>query len=262
MNNTPRNRPNEIMYINIGSLKPFVENLNIPETQMQRTREKISKEKYASDLCEVVFNKKKGQYLVVGGYTTCYAYREVYAENLLIPCKVFYHLPKKELYLLTLEWMFKNNVTDWYNRHQIILKLHIQFHCSISELGTFFNKKANDIRFYLEPPESVKAETNFQRKERIINKISLAAFKHEHNKYYLYDLVLYKNVHVTGDHLIYMAWIRSNGIKFEECDLTPEQEHTLINRAIHLKRDFLNEIKRSIDEMRDRNGDPPIFDPG
>ena len=254
----PKMRPNECIYINLGSLEPYI-NLDIPKKQLAREIKKISSENYSSNIPEVVFNQESGKYQIVGNYTTFYAYASLYKSNILIPCKAFYTLEEDERYLLSIDWIMKNHVINWYDRHKIITRLIIDFKYSKTDLAIFLNKGTNDIRFYLEPPIHVKNETIHQGKERIINKISLEAFKKEHNKDYLYILTLINNFPITYDQLTYISWLRSKSIKFEECNLTIEQEHQLIDKALHLKVDFLNSIKEIINEMQLENGNKPIF---
>ncbi|MEC5423385.1 hypothetical protein QGM71_07730 [Virgibacillus sp. C22-A2] len=250
----PNMPPNVILYVNLGSLEPFVKSLDIPKRQLEREIKKISVENYSSYFPEVVFNRDTGKYLVVGNYITFNAYRFLYKPNLLIPCKAFYKLEEDERYLLTIDWMMKNNVNNWYDRHRIFTKLITDFEYSRSDLATFLNKEKSDIQFYLDPPPNVRNETVRQSEEKIINKISLQAFKNNHNKDYLYILILYQGLTITYEHLKYISWLRGNGIKFEECNLTLEQEHQLIDKAIHLKRDFLDEIRMAISDMQMKNG--------
>lgn len=255
----PGLKPNELIYIPIGNLQPFISDLEIPVTQMRREKNKILGERYASTLPEVVFDQASSMYFVIGGYSTYYAYSQLYKPNRLIPCKAFYELFEDERYLLTLAWMMKNNITNWYNRYDIITKLMIAFHYSKEEIATFLNREPKDIQLYLDPPPNVQQRTLQQRKEKIINKISLEAFKHSHNKDYLYILVLYFGHTITHEQLKFISWLRGNDIRFEERQLTLEQEHQLIDKALNLKEEFLNEIRLLIQEMQKQNEDKPMI---
>lgn len=247
MNNIQSSRPNELIYINLGSMEPFVKDLDIPKTQLKQEKKKLLAESNSSILPEVVFNRATGKYLVVGGYTTYYAYLDIINSNKLIPCKAFYHLAEDERYLLTLDWVLKNKVDNWYNRHDIITKLKVDFNYTKEELGTFLSKKTSYFNFYLDPPSNIKNITINQKRESTINKINREAFKHSHNKDYLYILVLHYGVPITDEQLKFIRWLRGNGIRFESCNLTLEQEHQLIDKALHLKEDFLNDIRMIIE---------------
>ncbi|MGM8215911.1 hypothetical protein ACLIA0_10105 [Bacillaceae bacterium W0354] len=259
MINIQKALPNELLYVPLGNLQPFVSDLEIPKKQLLREKNKISVEINASVLPEIVFDQESCKYLVVGGYTTYFAYKSLYKPNRLVRCKAFYQLSEEQRYLLTIDWMMKNNVTNWYNRHKIITKLISGFKYTKEELATYLNKGNRDIQFYLDPPVNVKQNTIKQEQEKIINKISLEAFKNSHNKDYLYILVLYFGEKITQEKLDFIRWIRGNNIKFEECELTLEQEHQLIDKALNLKDEFLTEIKILINDMRIRNGQKPIF---
>jgi len=259
MNDPRSSRPNEWLYIPLKSMVPYVVDLDIPKAQMKREINKIEKENNASSMPEVIFNNASGDYLVVGGYTTFYAYAKVANPNRLIPCKAFYELQEDEKYLLTLDWMMKNRVDNWYSRHKIITKLIVNFAYTEKELASFLNKEPKDIKFYLASPANIQTEAIRQGKESIINKIYLTPFKNNHNKDYLYINILYLGQHVTDDQLKFIGWMRGNGINFEERGLTLEQEHQLIDRALNLKDDFLNDIRVMINIMRMSNRDDPIF---
>lgn len=154
--------------------------------------------------------------------------------------------------------MMKNGVSDWYNRHEVITKLIDEFDYTKLDLALILCKDNTDIQFYLNPPKKVESETIRQGKEKIINKISLEAFKHDYNKDYLYNLILRLGKNITLDQLKYIGWMRGNGIKFEERYLTPHQEQQLIEKALHVKEDFLSQIRVTINDMRLSNGDDPI----
>ncbi|QKY70205.1 hypothetical protein [Lentibacillus sp. CBA3610] len=259
MNNIQMSRPNELVYICLKWIIPTYVGLDIPTAQLNRERRKVSEENTSSILPEVIFDPSSGHYLLAGGYTTFYAYQLVHNPNTLVPCKVFYQLTEDERYLLTLDWMLKNNITNWYNRHDIITKLMRDFRYTLYDLNTFLKRPKKTIQRYLDPPPHIDRETIRQQKESIINKIDLEALKHEHNKDYLYILILYFGLHISDDQLKYLRWIRGNDIKFEECRLTLEQEQQLIDKALNLKQDFLEQIRSMINDMRIENGDGSIF---
>ncbi|MFB4167340.1 hypothetical protein [Virgibacillus sp. JSM 102003] len=74
MNNIQRFRPNELVYINLQCIKPFIDDLEIANAQLNREQRKISNERVSSFLLEVTFDQASGSYLLVDGYTTFYAY--------------------------------------------------------------------------------------------------------------------------------------------------------------------------------------------
>ncbi|TRM10543.1 hypothetical protein FH966_01735 [Lentibacillus cibarius] len=259
MNDNPITRPNELVYINLQCIEPFIDDLEIPNRQFNLEQRKISNDRVSSILPEVTFDPTSGHYLLLGGYTTLFAYRSVHSSNTLVPCKAYYHLAEDECYLLTLDWVFKNNITNWYNRHDIITKLTTDFLYTENDLAAFLSKQKKDIQLYLAPPSHIETETVHQQKENIINKIYLQRFVHNYNQDYLAIRILYLNQNVTTEQLTFIGWLRGNGIKFEECHLTLEQEHRLIDSALNLKRNFLDQIRRTINEMRIQNGDEPIF---
>lgn len=258
MINNLETKPNELVYIPLSNMQPFIDDLEIPKMQLSREKNKISVEHYASNLPEVMYDQTINKYLIIGGYTTFYAYHELYNSYLLIPCKVFYQIKEDERFLFTLDWMMKNRVDNWYDRNAIITKLINDFHYTEQTLMTFLNKKSKDIQFYLDPPPHVGKITTQQNKEAIINKISLTPLK-EHNKDYLYILILYFDIPITHQQLTFISWIRGNRIKFEECELTLEQEHQLIDRALDLKEDFLNNIRTQIQAMQMLNMESHIL---
>jgi hypothetical protein len=255
-----RVRPNELMYINLGNIQPFISNLSIPSIQINRKIKKLAQENYDSELCELVFCKEKGKHLLVGGYTAYYAYSNQYNENRLVPCKIYYKLSEAEKYIVTLEWMFQNRIIDWNNRNNIVAALCTRFNIVTSDLAKHLNKENKTIQYYLDPDKRYEARARQTGKEGLINKINLESFQHVHNKHYLSKLVLEGNVHITDQQLTFIRWMRVNGVQFEKCGLTIQQEFLLIEKARSLKADFLHDVKRTINKMRGDNGDPPAFD--
>ncbi len=132
---------NEFVFVPLESMEPFIQNLDIPKKQLSREIKKVNKEIYSSYLPEVVFDVKTCKYSVVGNYTTYYAYQHLYPKNRLILCKVFYDLEESEKYLITIDWMMKHRITNWYDRRDIITKLIYEFNLPKSELTTYLNKK-------------------------------------------------------------------------------------------------------------------------
>ncbi|WP_188206853.1 hypothetical protein [Alkalibacillus aidingensis] len=248
------------IFINVEMMVPFVEDLSISKSKLEAEEWKVAHEQSASILPEVVFKPETGRYQVIGEYTTFYAYQKVHKPNILVKCKAYRSLSDGQKYLQTLKWMIRDSITDWYDRNKLINTLISDYGYTITYIANQINKTAQYIQYYLDPPEHVREEANRQRKEPIINRIREAPFKHEHNKEYLYKLVLYSNKNINQYHIkYYIAWIRGNGIKFEERNLTIEQEHQLIDMAINLKEDFLEQVRREINKMRVRNRGRPIF---
>ncbi|MBM7571410.1 hypothetical protein [Aquibacillus albus] len=252
-------RPNQFTYIHPKNIEPLINNLKIPRIHIDRKLQKIQADVHDSEICELVLNEKTGNYILVGGYTSYYAYLENRNNNQLILCKTYDKLNESERYLLTLDWIFKNRIIDWHDRNQIIVKLHHEFNMTISEIANFLLKPAKVIKYYLKAPPQYSQRSKEMNAEGTINKIWLEAFKHRHNKEFLTEIILYKTQHITDQQLTFIGWMRGNRIKFEMHNLTSEQEHILMEKALSLKDDFLLEIKQTINSMRRENGEPPVF---
>lgn len=135
-----------------------------------------------------------------------------------------------------------------------------EFQYTENGLAAFLSKPKKNIQFYFDPPSHIETETVRQNKEYLINKIYyLENFVHDYNKEYLAIRIIYFDENVTADQLKFIGWLRGTSIKFEEWNLTLEQEHLLIDSALHLKQNFLDRTREIINEMRINNGDEPMF---